>query len=142
MPIAYCLLPIAYCTAQTSQHKIAIFTPLYLDSAFDNLSNYRYEKQFPKFINPGLEFYEGAQLALDTLAKEGAPLEVFIYDTRSKESLAQQLQKVSSDSVELILAYSNPQESWNIANAAKSKKIPYINVISQTMAALPTILFL
>ncbi|TMI96298.1 MAG: amino acid ABC transporter substrate-binding protein [Bacteroidetes bacterium] len=128
MPIAYCLLPIAYCTAQTSQHKIAIFTPLYLDSAFDNLSNYRYEKQFPKFINPGLEFYEGAQLALDTLAKEGAPLEVFIYDTRSKESLAQQLQKVSSDSVELILAYSNPQESWNIANAAKSKKIPYINV--------------
>jgi ABC-type branched-subunit amino acid transport system substrate-binding protein len=125
--IAYCLLPICV-LAQMSKHKIAIFSPLYLDSAFDDLNNYRYEKQFPKFINPGLEFYEGVQLALDSLAKEGMPLEVFIYDTRSeKEPLAQQLNKLDS-SVELILAYANPQESWNIANVAKSKKIPYINV--------------
>ena len=115
-------------SAQTGKHKIAIFSPLYLDSAFDDLNNYRYEKQFPKFINPGLEFYEGVQLALDSLAKEGTQLEVFIYDTRSgKESLEQQLSKLDT-SIELILAYANPQESWNIANAAKSKKIPYINV--------------
>jgi ABC-type branched-subunit amino acid transport system substrate-binding protein len=113
---------------QTGKHKIAIFSPLYLDSAFDDLNNYRYEKQFPKFINPGLEFYEGVQLALDSLAKEGKQLEVFIYDTRSgKESLEQQLSKLDT-STELILAYANPQESWNIANTAKSKKIPYINV--------------
>src|SRR6185369_15894251 len=115
-------------SAQTAKHKIAIFSPLYLDSAFDDLNNYRYEKQFPKFINPGLEFYEGVQLALDSLAREGTQLEVFIYDTRSeKESLTQQLSKLDS-SIELILAYANPQESWNIANAAKAKKIPYINV--------------
>jgi hypothetical protein len=113
---------------QTNKHKIAIFSPLYLDSAFDDLNNYRYEKQFPKFINPGLEFYEGVQLALDSLAKEGTQLEVFIYDTRSgKESLEQQLSKLDT-STELIVAYANPQESWNIANTAKSKKIPYINV--------------
>ena len=114
--------------AQTSKHKIAIFSPLYLDSAFDDLNNYRYEKQFPKFINPGLEFYEGVQLALDSLTEEGTQLEVFIYDTRSgKESLEQHLSKLDT-SIELILAYANPQESWNIANAAKTKKIPYINV--------------
>ena len=119
--IAYCLLPICI-LAQTEKHKIAIFSPLYLDSAFDDLNNYRYEKQFPKFINPGLEFYEGVQLALDSLAKEGTQLEVFIYDTRSgKESLEQQLSKLDT-SIELILAYANPQESWNIANAAKIKK--------------------
>jgi hypothetical protein len=114
--------------AQNLKQKIAIFSPLYLDSAFDDLNNYRYEKQFPKFINPGLEFYEGVQLALDSLAKEGTQLEVFIYDTRSgKESLEQQLSKLDT-SIELILGYANPQESWNIANTAKSKKIPYINV--------------
>jgi hypothetical protein len=125
--IAYCLLPI-FSNAQTVKHKIAIFAPLYLDSAFDDQSNYRYDKQFPKFFNPGLEFYEGAQLALDTLAKEGSQLEAYVYDTRSKESLVPQLEKIGDDSVELILAYTNQQESWNIANAAKSKKIPYINV--------------
>jgi hypothetical protein len=134
LPFAHCLLPIAYCllsiaiSAQTAKHKIAIFAPLYLDSAFDEANNYRYEKQFPKFINPGLEFYEGVQLALDTLAKEGAELEAYVYDIRSKESLAPQLEKIGNDSVELILGYTNQQESWNIANAARSKKIPYINV--------------
>jgi ABC-type branched-subunit amino acid transport system substrate-binding protein len=121
-------LPFSESSAQTGKHKIAIFSPLYLDSAFDDLNTYRYEKQFPKFINPGLEFYEGVQLALDSLAKGGTQLEVFIYDTRSgKESLEQQLSKLDT-SIELILAYTNPQESWNIANTAKTKKIPYINV--------------
>ncbi|HMG67773.1 MAG TPA: ABC transporter substrate-binding protein [Chitinophagaceae bacterium] len=115
--------------AQPIKHKIAILAPLYLDSAFDDQNNYRYDKLFPKFINPGLEFYEGAQLALDSLSKENAPLEVFVYDTRSsKESLAKVLENVTNDSVELILAYSDLEESWNISNTARSKKIPYINV--------------
>src|SRR5918911_1150193 len=57
----------------SSVPKIAIFAPLYLDSAFDASHEYRYGKNvFPKFINSGLEFYEGVQLALDSLAKENA----------------------------------------------------------------------
>ena len=75
------------------RHKLAIFLPLYLDSAFDASGNYRYDKNFPKFINPGLEFYEGVQLALDSLQKENARLEVHIFDTRSNsKSIAQVLQ--------------------------------------------------
>jgi len=68
---------------------------LYLDSAFDADNEYRYTKNvFPKFINPGLEFYEGAQLALDSLNKDQVPLEVFVYDTRSAtETISQQLSK-------------------------------------------------
>jgi hypothetical protein len=53
----------------TSKQKIAVFVPLYLDSAFDATNSYRYDKNFPKFINPGLEFYEGVQFALDSLTK-------------------------------------------------------------------------
>jgi len=63
----------------SSRPAIAIFVPLYLDSAFDATGTYRYDKNFPKFINPGLEFYEGAQMALDTLAKEHVKLDVRIY---------------------------------------------------------------
>ena len=96
--ISFFLFAIDQSFSQTTKHKIAIFAPLYLDSAFDDLNNYRYEKQFPKFINPGLEFYEGAQLALDSLARESTPLEVFIYDTRSqKESLSQQLERAGNN---------------------------------------------
>src|SRR4051812_29697290 len=70
---------------QAQKHKIAIFTPLYLDSAFDASGNFRYDKNGARFTNPGMDFYFGAQLALDSLQKKNAPLEVFVYDSKSKE---------------------------------------------------------
>src|SRR5580692_2529373 len=78
-----------------ARHSVAVFLPLYLDSAYDAGGNYRYDKNFPKFINPGLEFYEGAGLALDSLRKEGIRLDVHIYDTRS---LTRSIQQVVADS--------------------------------------------
>lgn len=111
------------------KHKIAIFAPLYIDSAFDDLDEYRYAKNvFPKFINTGLEFYEGAQLALDSLSKEGANLEVFVYDTRSaKETLEQQLNKPELNDVDLIIAHCGSNEIRAFAEAGLTKNIPVIN---------------
>ncbi len=116
--------------SNTRKHRIAIFTPLYLDSAFNEFDEYRYSKnEFPKFINPGLEFYEGAQLALDSLNKENAELEVYVYDTRSaKETLAEQLEKSERDSVEMIIAYCNGSEVRTFADAGLKRHIPVINV--------------
>ncbi len=127
------LLTGIFCTrSQDSlvKRRIAVFTPLYLDSAFDATNEYRYAKNvFPKFINPGLEFYEGVQLALDSLAIEKAPLEVFVYDTRSAtETLAQQIARSEADSVELILAYCSNPEVRMLADAGLRRKIPVINV--------------
>jgi len=42
---------------EIKRHKIAIFTPLYLDSAFDAGGNFRYEKTGARFVNAGLDFY-------------------------------------------------------------------------------------
>lgn len=109
------------------KQKIAVFAPLYLDSAFDANNTYRYDKNFPKFINPGLEFYEGVQLALDSLNKEKQQLEVFIYDTRSQTNLLDQLNQLDT-SVGLIIAHATAQESWAIADVARLRMIPYINV--------------
>jgi len=114
----------------TPKHKIAIFAPLYLDSAYIDDTTYRYAKNvFPKFINPGLEFYEGAQLALDSLNIEKTRLEVFVYDTRSaKESLMQQLSKPELDSVDLILAHCSSAEVKIFADAGLRRNIPVVNV--------------
>ncbi len=109
--------------------QVAIFTPLYLDSAFDAGGNYRFDKYFPKYINPGLEFYEGVQLALDSLQKEGAQLDVFVYDLRSTtQSLQQVLQSDEFKNTDLILAHINNNELWPLADAAARQKIPFINV--------------
>ena len=130
MLIAGCLLSVASLAQDTiPKHRIAIFAPLYLDSAFNDTAGYRYAKNiFPKFINPGLEFYEGAQLALDSLNKEYAPLEVFIYDTRSTtETIWDQLNKPEMDSVELIITHCSSNEVKTFADAGLKKNIPVIN---------------
>ncbi|HVW61128.1 MAG TPA: hypothetical protein VHC48_13855 [Puia sp.] len=111
------------------RHKLAIFLPLYLDSAFDASGNYRYDKTFPKFINPGLEFYEGAQLALDSLQKENARLEVHIYDTRSAtQNIAQVLQSPEFQGTELIIGHVVSGEMQQLAAAALQMNVPFINV--------------
>lgn len=114
--------------AQNGQgHKIAIFTPLYLDSAFDAASNFRYEKTGAKFASAGLDFYYGAQLALDSLQKRGAPLEVFICDSRGKESISRQLAKPEMQDLEMIIAQTNAAETRILADIAQHRKIPFIS---------------
>lgn len=132
LTIHFCALSQADSTTSAPiniKHKIAIFAPLYLDSAFDGNNEYRYAKNtFPKFINPGLEFYEGAQLALDSLNEEGAPLEVFIYDTRSaKETLEQQLAKPELADIELLIAHCSGNEVRFFSEFARGRNIPFIN---------------
>jgi hypothetical protein len=113
-------------TIPAPKQKIAVFVPLYLDSAFDAAGVYRFDKQFPKYINPGLEFYEGVQLALDTLVKENARLDVFVFDIKSPTPLQEQISML--DSVGLIIALATAQENWLFADEARKRKIPYINV--------------
>jgi hypothetical protein len=133
LKFTYYILPIVCClwsvvlAAQPGKQRIAIFAPLYLDSAFDATNTYRYDKNFPKFINPGLEFYEGIQFAIDSLNKEEIPLEVFIFDTRSNKQLLQE-QLNGVDSLALIIAHATVQENWVLADEAKIRSIPYINV--------------
>jgi hypothetical protein len=116
-------------TDTNARHSVALFLPLYLDSAFDAGGNYRYDKNFPKFINPGLEFYEGAGLALDSLRKEGMRLDVHIYDTRSAtRSIQRVLADSALDSVQLIISVvANAGEEQQLAAAALKHRVPFIN---------------
>ena len=111
-----------------TRYTVAIFAPLYLDSAFDANGQYRYDKYFPKFINPGLEFYEGVQMAADSLGKENIPLDVQVFDTKaSKQTLQQQLNDPAMEHAGLIIGHVTPAEAKIIAEAALRKNIPFIN---------------
>jgi hypothetical protein len=121
------------CPAQTDsslkRHQIALFVPLYLDSAFDASGEYRYDKNFPKFLNPGLEFYEGAELALDSLRKEKIGLDVRVYDTKSASAgIAQIIDSPEFQQTELIIGHVLPGELRQLAVAASRLNIPFINV--------------
>lgn len=112
--------------------RIGLFVPLYLDSAFDASANFRYPpKTFPKFHLPGLEFYEGALLALDTLAAEKISVQLVVKDTRSgTESLTEQLNSPDCKALDLIVAYCAAHEIKTFAEAGLLRGIPVINVNS------------
>ena len=110
--------------------KIALFAPLYLDSAFDKNDSYRYgPKQFPKFLVPGLEFYEGALLALDSLNKEGADIELVVFDNKAtNKTISEQLSSPACDELDLILTYCAANELKYFAAFGLERKIPVVNI--------------
>jgi hypothetical protein len=111
------------------KYRIAVFLPLYLDSAYDESGNYRYDKNFPKFMSPGLEFYEGLQLAADSLDKENAPIDIEVYDTRStRRSIDDFVHDSSFRSTALIIGHITPGEQRQLAGIAAQLQVPFINV--------------
>jgi len=116
-------------TADSSRYHIAVFLPLYLDSAFDASGVYRFDQNFPKYLNPGLEFYEGLQLAMDSMEKRNIPVDVTVYDTRSSSRTLQQiLDDTAFSRMQLIIGHVNLSELRVLANAARNREIPFINV--------------
>ena len=125
---AFLLVATVSFSQTAARQKIAVFVPLYLDSAFNYSGDYRFNKSFPKFLNPGIEFYQGVQQALDSLQNQGAPLEVFIYDTKSRTtSLPQLLRSPELRDVEMFIAHSSAAETRLLADAAMQRKIPFIS---------------
>lgn len=108
-------------------HHIAVFIPLYLDSAFDARGNYRFGQNFPKYISPGLEFWEGAQMAIDTLEKEGVKAVVHVYDTRSKEKFVTTITKPEMREMDLIIGHVTLNEAALLARVASMLQVPFIN---------------
>ncbi|HEX3079890.1 MAG TPA: ABC transporter substrate-binding protein [Puia sp.] len=116
-------------TQDSLKYHVAVFLPLYLDSAFDAAGNYRFDQNFPKYLNPGLEFYEGLELAMDSLNKKSTSLDITVYDTRStKKSIQQMLDEPAFSKMQLILGYVNSADLHVLANVAKNREIPFINV--------------
>lgn len=115
----------------SSLHRktIALFIPLYLDSAFDASGNYRFGKTLPSYFNQGLEMYEGVQLAIDSLTKENVPVDIHIFDSRDSKN---KLEILSQDSIfkkmELLIGYVSVNEAASLARLAASMQIPFINI--------------
>ena len=110
------------------RQRIAVFTPLYLDSAFDAAGNYRFDRQFPKYASPGLEFWEGAQMAIDSLKDEGVGVDIHVYDTRSaKKKFETLLAGDELRKMNLFIGHVSVNEAAQLARLANTMGIPFIN---------------
>lgn len=117
--------------------KVAVFIPLYANAAFDSISlssaatttSSSEETTLPKNILPGLEFYNGVMMAIDSLNQDGAKVEISIYDTKqSNQTLSELFKKPELSDVRLIIAaITNTAELKIFADEALSKSIPLIS---------------
>ncbi|SFP72135.1 ABC transporter substrate-binding protein [Parafilimonas terrae] len=109
--------------------RVAILLPLNLDSAFNGyeykLSNVRISQYFLS----GLDFYSGVMMAIDSLQKENANIEVWIYDThkanQSIEQLTVQMQPMNFSLV--VASISNSTEQRALTSFSAKNSIPVIS---------------
>jgi len=111
--------------------KIAVFAPVYLDSAFTDADYKLGRNNIPKYILSGLDFYNGVMLAIDSLNTEKAPVEVFFYDSKNVSAPVEEiLERPELNDVSLIIASFNTRNDVKpLADFALQHAIPLISCI-------------
>lgn len=108
--------------------KVLVFIPFYAQAA-DTVSYASDKTSFPKIILPGLEFYNGVMMAIDSLNHDRARVEISIYDTKqTTQSLSDLLKKPELNNAGLIIAaITNTKELKIFGDYALAKGIPLIS---------------
>jgi hypothetical protein len=107
--------------------KVGIFAPLYLDSVF-NGNYYKYSRNFPRFSLQGLDFVQGAQIALDSLPFYDGNINADIYDTKSiTKNIDSLILNKKLDSLDLMIGAVKDEDFLKLSNFALLKNIPFIS---------------
>ena len=136
------LLSSAHLFAQTSllpkKIKVAVLCPLYLDSAFNDYTYQLGNNNMPQYILTGLDFYNGIMLAIDSLNKEHINAEVWIYDTKKKNTdIGTILQSMKALNFSLIIAsLTGNAEQKQVSDFSFANNIPVISVTYPNDAGL------
>jgi ABC-type branched-subunit amino acid transport system substrate-binding protein len=113
------------------RYNVAVLTPLYLDSVDlgKNLT------QIPKFMMPGIDFYQGVMIATDTLKKQGFKLDLYIYDSKSLYlNVKNLIESDKLDSMDLIIGNASISDLKLLADYAKKKLINFVSAVSPSDA--------
>jgi ABC-type branched-subunit amino acid transport system substrate-binding protein len=112
-----------------SSYNVAVFAPLYLDSAFATSLEIP-GRTMPRYVLPGLEFYEGVQLALDSLQTQGINLNVQVFDNKARNmDVATLIRNRQLDNTDLIIGAVGTPEFKPLSDFARQKEI---NLVSAT----------
>jgi hypothetical protein len=112
---------------QLKTYRVGIFSPLYLDSVFSD-NDYTYGKKFPKFAQPGLDFVQGAQIALDSLPLPNGNILAKIFDSKAiMNNISWLINNHKLDSMDLLIGAVKDAEYIQLAGFAKQKNIPFIS---------------
>ena len=125
----FALLGMALANGQGKKNiRVGLFTSLYLDSAFDQSGQYKLQNSFPRMAISGLEFYEGAVMAIDSINHLVPKVSMEVFDIQSKTgSISYLLQNKKIDSLDIIIAQASGSDYLELAQIAKEKNIPMVS---------------
>jgi hypothetical protein len=141
IPVFFTLISYYSASAQEQPKiwKVAVFAPVYLDSAYTQDGNYRLGNQIlPRYMMPGLDFYNGVMLAVDSLNAEKQPVEVVFYDSKSIKGNTNSaiLDSTLADVSLIIASFNNRNEIKPLADFALEHEIPLISATYPNDAGL------
>jgi hypothetical protein len=107
-------------------YRIGLFVNLYLDSSFTG-DKYKFDKQMPRHILPGLDFTEGALMAADSI-NNGATFTIKVYDVRSVAQSISNLKTAQAfDSLDMMIGAVTGIDYRQLAEVAFQKGIPFVS---------------
>mgnify|MGYP003330640410 CR=1 FL=1 len=110
-----------------STRKVGLFAPLYLDSVFKD-NNYQYGKKFPRFALQGIDFVQGAQIALDSFPIANCTIDLSIFDSKADSlSVDSLINSGRLNGLNMIIGAIKDNELTRLAAFAKTKNIPFIS---------------
>lgn len=116
-------------SAQLKTYRVGIFSPLYLDSAF-NGNAYKYGKSFPRYTQQGLDFVQGAMIAMDSMPLPNSNIQASIFDSRSAyQDISWLISTHKLDSLDLLIGATKDVDFLQLAAFAKQKNIPFISAV-------------
>jgi hypothetical protein len=122
----------AQTTSNTQERKtIIVFIPLEIDGAFNGTDYILGNNNLPKTMLPGLDFYNGVLMAVDSLKKSSTTFDIRIIDTKQKNnSLTTLLTDSSLQKPTLIIsAVTNKADTKLIADFALAQQSPMVSAV-------------
>ena len=119
-------------TSSSQERKtIIVFIPLEIDGAFNGTDYILGNNNLPKTMLPGLDFYNGVLMAVDSLKKSSATFDIRIIDTKQKNnSLTTLLTDSGLQKPALIIsAVTNKADTKLIADFALAQQTPMVSAV-------------
>ncbi|MCC6186145.1 MAG: ABC transporter substrate-binding protein [Chitinophagaceae bacterium] len=117
-----------------TRYRIDVLLPLYLDDLVID-DKVIFKGKIPDRAQAGINFYEGIQLAVDTLTQMGYKTDVYVHDINAKDTTIELLlQNGVLKNTDLILGYVSNADVLTLANYAAKNHVNFISAFSPSDA--------
>jgi hypothetical protein len=117
-------------TVKKPRYRVDVLVPLYINELVSG-GKPVYKNHLPDKVLPGLNFYQGIQLAADTLNGQGYHMDVYVHDINDPTQTVDVLLKGNKlDSADLIIGAVGVQQVAPLAALAKKRNINFVSTLT------------